>query len=355
MPVPQTVRRLMVPVLALLLGAVAVTAQTPKSGSKKGPPPGGNVYQKTIKSVVWVFDPVGNGMARIGTGTLIDTKDRIVVTNYHVVRQDDDVMCLFPIFDSSGRPVTERQPYQAQIQGGKVPKGKVLVRIKEKDLAIIQLDQIPKETPAVRLAKTSVGQGDNIHCIGNAGASGGLWNYVKGEVRNVARRRFTTGNGKDDKDSFRLDCNMIEHSALVNRGDSGGPVVNDAAELVGVTQGHPRDEEGARGISLAVDLSEVKDFLKANKYARLTVYQPPTMVAAERPKVEAASDSAPIDPKALAEKNEKAARGKLDFAKEFLQEGKKDKARERLEAIIKDYPTTAAAEEAKEMLKKLNG
>src|SRR5262245_32904372 len=243
-------------------------------------------------------------MARVGSGTLIDVKDRIVLTNYHVVRQDDEVLCLFPILDSSGRPVTERPPYQALIKSGRAPKGKVLVKIPTKDLALVQLDQIPKDTPSLRLAKNSSAQGESIHCIGNAGASGGLWNYVKGEVRNIAFRRFMTGNGKDDSDSFRLECRMLEHSALVNRGDSGGPVVNDSAELVGVTQGHPRDEEGARGISLAVDLSEVKDFLKTNKYARLTVYQPPTLVAAEKPKAEAAADTTPADPKAEAEKQE---------------------------------------------------
>lgn len=343
-------RRVIFALLVVLVGTLTGVAQSPKSSSKKALPPGtGSVYQKTIRSVVWVYDPIGNGMARTGSGTLIDVKDRIVVTNYHVVRQDDEVQCLFPIFDLEGRPVTERQQYQAMVQSGKAPKGKVLVKIPKQDLALIQLDHIPKDAPAVRLAKSGVGQGDNIHCIGNAGASGGLWNYVKGEVRNVAFQRVNTSGGKDKSDSFRLECRLIEHSALVNKGDSGGPVLNDAGELVGVTQGHVPDEV-ARGISLAVDLSEVKDFLKGNKYARLTVYQPGAVAAAEKPKVETAADAAPADPKAEAEKQEKAARAKLDFAKEFIKEGKKDKARERLESILKDYPNSAVAGEAKKLL-----
>lgn len=349
-------RRWPILVLAISLVGTIGLAQSPKGGSKKGPPADGNVYQRTIRSVVWVFDPVGGGAARTGSGTIIDTKDRLVITNYHVVRDHTDVQCVFPIFDNNGRPVTERDQYLAQLRSGSAPKGKVIARIPPKDLALIQLDRIPKDVPAVRLAKDGVGQGDTIHCIGNAGASGGLWNYTKGDVRNVANQRVNTGSGKDKADSFRLEAKLIEHSALVNRGDSGGPVLNDAGEMVGVTQGHVPDEV-ARGISLAIDLSEVKEFLKANKYARLTTYTP-TTIAAAQPKADTTtptSDSTPADPKAEAEKQEKAARAKLDFAKEFLQEGKKDKARERLDAVIKDYPNTSAAKEAKEMLKKLDG
>lgn len=355
MPKLDWVRRIFVAALVLVVAALTGTAQSPKSGSKKGPPADGNVYQRTIRSVVWVFDPVSPTAARTGSGTLIDVKDRLIITNYHVVRDHNEVSCVFPIFDSSGRPVTERDQYRAQLQANLAPKGKVLARIPAKDLALIQLDRLPKEAPpAVRLAKDGVGQGDTIHCIGNAGASGGLWNYTKGDVRNVALQRVNTGSGKDKADSFRLEARLIEHSALVNRGDSGGPVLNDAGELVGVTQGHVPDEV-ARGISLAIDLTEVKEFLRGNKYARLTNYTPTVVASAsDKPKTSTpAADAALTDPKADAEKQEKAARAKLDFAKEFIQEGKKDKARERLESIVKDYPNTTAASEAKELLKKL--
>lgn len=363
----QTFLRLLVATLAVFLGTITVTAQSPK-GSKKGPPADGNVYQRTIRSVVWVFDPVGGGQARTGSGTLIDTKDRLVVTNYHVVRDHAEVSCVFPSFDNAGKPITERDTYLSQLRSGAAPKGKVLAKIPAKDLALIQLDRIPKDIPAVRLAKDGVGQGDTIHCIGNAGASGGLWNYTKGDVRNVAISKARTGSGKSktdekgkgDEDSFVIHARMIEHSALVNRGDSGGPVLNDSAELVGVTQGHVPDEV-ARGISLAVDLSEVKDFLKGNKYARLTVYQPTTLAVADKSKTTTTSDAEPTEEKSEAEKQkaeadrqEKAAQSRLEFARDFIIAGKKDRAREWLEKVIKDYPKTNAAAEAKKLLEEIN-
>jgi FimV-like protein len=54
------------------------------------------------------------------------------------------------------------------------------------------------------------------------------------------------------------------------------------------------------------------------------------------------------------EKAEKDAARKLDFAKAFVKDGKKAKAKERLQEIVDKYPKTKAAEEAKELLKKLD-
>jgi len=53
------------------------------------------------------------------------------------------------------------------------------------------------------------------------------------------------------------------------------------------------------------------------------------------------------------EKAEKAAGAKLDFARSLLKDGKTDKAKARLEEIIKSYPATKAAAEAKTELDKL--
>jgi FimV-like protein len=54
------------------------------------------------------------------------------------------------------------------------------------------------------------------------------------------------------------------------------------------------------------------------------------------------------------DKAEKDAARKLDFAKTFIKDGKKAKAKERLDEIVSKYPSTKAAEEAKELLKKLD-
>jgi hypothetical protein len=71
--------------------------------------------------------------------------------------------------------------------------------------------------------------------------------------------------------------------------------------------------------------------------------------AAPEPKDKPA-DNPPDD----ADKAEKAAAAKLAFAKSFLKDGKIDKAKQRFQEIITQYPNTKAAEEAKKELEKLD-
>jgi hypothetical protein len=54
------------------------------------------------------------------------------------------------------------------------------------------------------------------------------------------------------------------------------------------------------------------------------------------------------------EKAEQDAARKLKFAKTLADDGKKAKAKERLQELVEKFPTTKAAEEARELLKKLD-
>ncbi len=327
-------RRFLAVLLAMSFGALTLFGQN-KPADKA------NIYKRSIKSVVWVFNRISSTSAHTGSGTLIDVKDRIIMTNYHVVGDEPIVNVLFPILDKGGSPVNDRNTYVQMINSGTAPKGKVIAVDRKRDLALIQVDAIPKDTHSIRMAKEGVGASDNIHCIGNSGLSGGLFDYCPGSVRNVAPRR---GRPKDS--DFEINCKMVEHTAPINKGQSGGPVLNDAGDLVAVTQGNV-SAENSNSISLAVDLSEVKEFLKANKYGRLLNVPASTVASAtETTKV------APAEPdlKAEAAKRESTAEFKLSSAKEFIANGKKDKARERLEDITKNFADTKSADEAKKLL-----
>jgi hypothetical protein len=54
------------------------------------------------------------------------------------------------------------------------------------------------------------------------------------------------------------------------------------------------------------------------------------------------------------DKTEQLALKKLNLAKILAEDGKVDKAKERLRDLIKDFPKTKAAEEARQLLEKLN-
>jgi hypothetical protein len=115
---------------------------------------------------------------------------------------------------------------------------------------------VPEGVKAIPLAATSPDPGDGVHSIGNAGQSGALWGYVKGTVRQVYRKKWKAELGPRKVATF--EAKVVETDSATNHGDSGGPLLNDKGELVGVTEG---GAVNAQLISTFVDVSEVKQVL----------------------------------------------------------------------------------------------
>src|SRR5207249_3390857 len=101
-------------------------------------------------------------------------------------------------------------------------------------LALIKLDFLPPGAKVVPLAKKSVSPGQRVHSIGNPGKSEGMWVYTSGTVRQVVRMKWTV---RTEEDKLTLEAKVVQTQSPTNPGDSGGPLLNDNAELVGVTQG----------------------------------------------------------------------------------------------------------------------
>src|SRR5438552_1498384 len=70
-----------------------------------------SVYKKGVKSTVWVVQPAGGTRFRMGSGSLIDAQKRLILTNYHVVTDQKDVVVFFPVFDTKGNPIQDRDKY----------------------------------------------------------------------------------------------------------------------------------------------------------------------------------------------------------------------------------------------------
>jgi serine protease Do len=327
------------------LGTGAIAQNSKKSDSFADS--GEKIYDRTLHSTVWVVLPIGPGRARTGTGSLIDGNRRLILTNYHVVGDKDTAVVYFPMYEK-GKLVAEKQNYMTR--GHAIP-GKVIAKDSKRDLALIQLEgAIPSEARTLKLSKDSPSPGQRVHSVGNPGASGALWIYTPGSVRQVYHHRFRAAD-KDGGDLFEVDAKIVETASGVNQGDSGGPVVNDKGELVAVVQGH-LDEAKARSYSIFIDVSEVWALLASKRLAKLP---PPPADSDDKPKeVELTSDNhkAKSDEDAVAKKERDAAR-QFKYVKTFVAEGKNDLARSHCQDIIEKYPDTKAAKEAKELLEKL--
>jgi len=337
----QACRLTLLSAIFVLLGTSA-PAQNPKKSDSEDS--GEKVYDRTLHSAVWILVPAGGSRFRSGSGVIIDTSRRLIITNYHVVRDDERVFVHFPIF-TNGKLVAERQAYTPN----KSVVGKVIAREPRRDLALIQLESpVPSEARSVRLAKDSPKPGARVHSVGNPSASGALWVYTEGSVRQVYNKKFMA-RGKDGERAFEVEARIVETQSPVNSGDSGGPVVNDRGDLVAVVEGHLEDSQ-ARAVSIFIDVTEVRDLLVSKHLAKAA---PPKETTPSK-EVEPTSDQEKVKPEgdSTAKKERDAAR-QLKYVKEFVSDGKKDLARSHCQEIIEKYPGTKAANEAKELLKKL--
>ncbi len=301
------------PVLLLLACPASSPAQEATGGAK--------IYKDAVASTVWVHSTRDAGLAT-GSGTLIDANRRLVLTNYHVVEENPRATLYFPEY-RDGRPIPERNYYTDRAKRLGV-RGKVIALDKSADLAVIQLDATPDGVKAIAVAARSPEPGELVHSIGNAGKSGALWGYVNGTVRQVYRKKWEAALSKTKV--ARFEAQVIETDTPTNPGDSGGPLLNDKGELVGVTQGGALN---ASLVSFFVDASEVKRLLatrdvKDAKGRDKEVVKP----VAKRTDPVAPSDAAKVfDPDKL-----KALQPKLA---ELLKAN--------TELVIETYPTAPAA------------
>jgi S1-C subfamily serine protease len=180
-----------------------------------------------------------------GSGWLLDAERGLVMTNQHVVTDMREVQVYFPDF-RDGRIVTDRSYYLNHV----IPMvGTVLDADVGCDLALVQVDRVPDHAVALPLAAEGTQQAERVHTLGgNPKGSDGMWIYTSGNVRQVYETYL--GNGGY--------AQAIEYDMPTNPGNSGGAVVNDRGEVVGVHEaGHP----DAQDVCLGVDLSPLRNYL----------------------------------------------------------------------------------------------
>lgn len=322
------------------------------------------LYKKVLKSCVFIVTPVKGGYG-MGSGSLIDAERRYVLTNYHVVEDQDAVFCQFPVFLKDGSVLGDKKEYMKRIPAGQAIKGKVLFRDISRDLALVQLASVPTGTPAIPLSRKSPEPATRTWNIGSPGDLNQVFGVTEGRVRQVGPENMVVGGGGE---SFTVKATMVKATNPTNPGDSGGPLFDKRGYLVAVTESGSRK---AQAMNYFVDVSEVRALLSEKK---IQIKEPddgdkpetkkgttPTIT----PKKDGGTETGGTPPKkddtvvtpkgndtpAPSPADERAAADKLRSARLFaMGEDNRPTYIAKLTEIVKKWPNTDAGKQAKKLL-----
>jgi tetratricopeptide (TPR) repeat protein len=227
------------------------------AGRAAGAEPARNpeLYRLTTQSSAWVIAPQGGKLTLTGTGWLLNAKDRLLITNQHVVGQCTTVSVMFPLYREDTRQlITAREEYTRLLQTGeRTHRGVVLATDSRRDLALIQMQDIPP-LPALPLAEGGADRGDRVHFVGNPGDSKHLWVTTSGVVARAGPDLVIEVNTGLQ---FKARMLTVQTEQPIRPGYSGGPVVNDRGQVVGVST--TLRKAGRR--AGCVEVAEVKAFV----------------------------------------------------------------------------------------------
>lgn len=213
-----------------------------------------DVPNRLIRATAWVRTTTQG----VGTGWVVDVKRRWLITNLHVVGEQDRVEAFFAV-ERDGKLIADRQYYlenqKTLHEEGKAVRGKVILRREKSDLALIELEKLPTGVEALPLAEKLPGPGRVVYSVGHRHDSEALWNCCTGEVRQVGK--LTDGYfWRGRKLAANVQCLLIQ--TPINIGDSGGALVNECGDVVGVVSGVRWQ---APITAIAIQASEVRSLL----------------------------------------------------------------------------------------------
>src|SRR6185437_6646491 len=241
----------LLPLVLLLVGAVwAGSSSHPATTIHSG----AAIYRQLLAATVWIHAP-DQGK---GTGWLLDTSRRWIITNYHVVGENETVEVVFPCArPASNTVIAERSWYLENFPRlrttGYVVRGRVLRRSRQSDLALLELPTLPPAVKALPLARRSARPGERVHLAGNRYDCESLWAYTSGFVRQTQTLREGYFNGGRQ---LAKGARAIVAQVPINEGDSGAALVNERGEVVGVAAAVAWELHGA---GLFIDVKAVRE------------------------------------------------------------------------------------------------
>jgi serine protease Do len=191
------------------------------------------IYQRVSPGVVFIYAAEGPGKGSGGTGSII-SRDGLVLTNAHIFARDasriiSDLWIFLKPEEVTGdtkRDLARR--YKAKIVAYDLKLDLALLKIVGADTGLIEVSFGDSGIITV---------GDQAFAIGHP-EQGGLWSLTTGVI-SAHRSNFAGIPGKD----------LFQTEASINRGNSGGPLLDEEGLMIGINSMIARKAEDGMTIT----------------------------------------------------------------------------------------------------------
>ncbi len=209
------------------------------------------IYEQTAAAVVMVMGHSDVGKSGSGgTGSIIQA-DGTVLTNAHVVIEERTGKP-YPRLSVFLRPV--RVTGDSKMDLSRMVRARVVAYSSPLDLALLKLEGVADPLPVVDLSDSDRSRiGDRVVAIGHP-EQGGLWTLTTG----VISAGVDNFNGVKGKHVFQTETGL-------NRGNSGGPLLDGEGRMVGVNTAIARvasDGLPITNISFSLKSSVVRQWVR---------------------------------------------------------------------------------------------
>jgi S1-C subfamily serine protease len=192
------------------------------------------VFITSITMTVDPFELFPEMQPREGTGSgmIVDSRRGIVLTNLHVIKGSSKV--------------------EIMLANGTTSPGRVIGYDEESDLAVLELQRMPKNLVSLPFGDSSrLEVGQRVLAIGNPfGLSSTL---TTGIVSSLDRTLRAPGGA--------LMKGLIQTDAAINPGNSGGPLLDVEGRLIGINTAILSQSGDSAGIGFAVPINQIRRVL----------------------------------------------------------------------------------------------
>lgn len=198
-----------------------------------------DIFEKNVNSIVEVKASTDDAMESFGTGVIYDSNG-LLITNAHIISYTS--LGETKTFDNYQIRFLTKEDYQSA----------TLIKYDvDIDLAILKIDDDSVDYNAIVLSNNEYSYGEKVYAIGNTS------NYGIGISEGIISVPLV--NVKYD-DVSRL---VIQANIDVSSGNSGGALLDEDGELIGITTFRIKDNQGNinYGFTYCITLETVKKYI----------------------------------------------------------------------------------------------